>query len=155
MFLGLIVSVFWGCYTFTGSTLPSHLKTIEIIAIQNQTTEPIFGDRLYRALEQGYRTRSNLRKVPQNGHCQLSLGLLSYQLRPLTFVSDKVQSYRLDVRVSVLFKDRINNKILFEEKNLSAIGEYSVEKNETLDKAQERAIDFIVELVINNTVSGW
>ncbi|HLP40952.1 MAG TPA: hypothetical protein VK465_05555, partial [Fibrobacteria bacterium] len=52
------LAVLSGCYSFSGSTLPAHLRTIHIPQAQNRTLKPELADRVTRGLEEGFRNRT-------------------------------------------------------------------------------------------------
>ncbi|MEO6098039.1 MAG: hypothetical protein ABIW76_21195, partial [Fibrobacteria bacterium] len=73
-----------GCYSFSGTTLPTHLKTVRIDPVGNRTLESALADRITQGLEEGFRSRSNLRKVNEGGDAELICILTDYSHRPQT-----------------------------------------------------------------------
>jgi PBP1b-binding outer membrane lipoprotein LpoB len=74
-FLMLILG---GCYTFTGTTLPPHLKTVQVDPVINQTLDPVLAEKLTQAIINGFQSRSTLRIVNENGHCRFTAVLKKY-----------------------------------------------------------------------------
>jgi len=64
---GLLASLLAGCYSFSGTTLPPHLRTLRIHPVENQTLEASLGDKITQGLSDGFRSRSNLRPVNEGG----------------------------------------------------------------------------------------
>ncbi len=156
LFIGFM-AVYWlsGCYTFTGTTLPGHLKTIQVEPVVNQTLDPILAERLTRALIDGFQGRSALRAVNQNGHCLLVTTLKTYTHEIYNTSGQDVIDYRIDISASVRFVDVVKNKVLFEEENLPGFGTYSIRDNQTESTGQQAAIENLVDLILDNTISGW
>lgn len=144
-----------GCYSFSGTTLPSHLRTIRILPVANRTLEPDLADRVTRGLEDGFRRRSNLRRVNENGDAELVCTLTDYSHRPLTTAGDRVTTYRVDMMISVVFVDRVKDDTLFKDDRVPGFGQYSIEKGETEDTGQRLALENLVKVVLDNTVSAW
>ncbi len=155
MFIAAIALLFGGCYTFTGSTLPAHLKTIQVLPVEDNTLNPVFAEKMTQSLISGFESRSSLRAVNQNPHCELKTILKSYSHVPYNTSGSDVTSYRIDVKISVQFFDRVKNKMLFEEDNLPGFGTYSVTNGQTESEGQEATIASVVEIILNNTVSQW
>lgn len=151
----MVLWSFPGCYTFSGTTLPGHLKTIQINPAINQTLDPALAERLTQAVIRGFENRSSLRAVNENGHCELKLVLSTYSHTPYNTSGSDVTDYRIDLSVAVQFYDHIKDKILFEEKSLPGFATYSIVKAQTELDGQKLAIDNIVELILDNTISGW
>ncbi|MFC1584699.1 LptE family protein [Fibrobacterota bacterium] len=144
-----------GCYTFTGTTLPSHLKTIHVEPVINQTLDPVLAEKLTKAIIDGFRSKSSLRAVNKNAHCQLTAILKSYSHDVHNTSGADVTEYRIDISVQVRFHDNVKNETIFEEENLPGFATYAVKKGETEASGQQLAIDNIVEIILDNTISGW
>lgn len=145
----------FGCYGFTGSTLPAHLRTIQIMPVLNRTLEPDLPDRLKRSLEDGFRLRSNLRRVNENGDAELVCTLADYSHRAQTTSGDVVTSYRVDILASVLFVDRLKGDTLYRDDKVPGYGQYFIDRGETEADGQRLALESLVKVVLDNTVSAW
>lgn len=152
---GLLAVGLGGCYSFSGTTLPGHLRTVRIPPVQNRTLESSLADRITDGLIEGFRVRSNLRKVNENADCELLAVLNEYSHRPLNVSGDQVQNYRIDISMSVRFVDRAKGDTLYKEDRLPGFGTYNLAAGQTEAEGQRTAIDNIVKTVLDNTVSGW
>jgi hypothetical protein len=150
-----ILAALWGCYSFSGTTLPPHLRTLHIQPVGNKTLEPDLPERVRRGLEEGFRLRSNLRRVNEGGDAELTCTLTDYSHRPQTTSGDRVTSYRVDMMVSVLFVDRVKGDTLYRDDRVPGFGQYSIDKGETEATGQRLALDNLVKVVLDNTVSAW
>jgi hypothetical protein len=144
-----------GCYSFSGTTLPPHLKTVRIDPVINKTLESSLADQITQGLEEGFRSRSNLRKVNDGGDAELITVLTDYSHRPQSTSGATVTSYRVDMLVSVRFVDRVKGDTLYKDDRVPGFGQYSVEKGETEETGKRMAVDNLVKVVLDNSVSGW
>jgi Lipopolysaccharide-assembly len=144
-----------GCYSFSGTTLPTHLRTIHIVPVVNRTLESVLADKITEGLEKGFSERSNLRKVNADGDAELICTLTDYSNRAQTTSGATVTSYRVDLLVSVLFVDRVKGDTLYKDDRVPGYGVYAVDKGETEQMGQRIAVESLVKVVLDQTVSGW
>ena len=144
-----------GCYSFSGTTLPAHLRTVRIDPVVNRTLESSLADQITQGLEQGFSSRSNLRKVTENGDAELICVLTDYSHRPQSTSGATVTSYRVDLLVSVRFVDRVKGDTLYKDDRVPGYGQYAVDKGETEQTGQRLAVESLVKVVLDQTVSGW
>ena len=144
-----------GCYSFSGTTLPAHLRTIRIDPVVNRTLESSLADQITQGLEQGFSSRSNLRKVNESGDAELICVLTDYSHRPQSTSGATVTSYRVDLLVSVRFVDRVKGDTLYKDDRVPGYGQYAVDKGETEQTGQRLAVESLVKVVLDQTVSGW
>jgi hypothetical protein len=144
-----------GCYSFSGTTLPNHLKTVRIDPVGNRTLESALADQITQGLEEGFRSRSNLRKVNEGGDAELICVLTDYSHRPQTTSGSTVTSYRVDMLVKVRFIDRVKGDTLYKDDRVPGYGLYAVDKGETEETGKKQAVESLVKVVLDNSVSGW
>ncbi len=144
-----------GCYSFSGTTLPGHLRTVRIDPVANRTLESALADRITQGLEEGFRSRSNLRKVNEGGDAELICVLTDYSHRPQTTSGATVTSYRVDILVSVRFVDRVKGDTLYKDDHVPGYGVYAVDKGETEELGKRLAVESLIKVVLDNSVSGW
>ncbi|MCF0216093.1 MAG: LptE family protein [Fibrobacteraceae bacterium] len=147
-----------GCYSFTASTLPSHIKTIQIHEVEDKTLDPVLANNIHDAvLEMFRKNASGVRTVTEEANSDFEITLLSYTNKPENYNSSStVETYRVTIRVSVKFYDNVKERIIYESKSLSADGVYDVSINETEDRhGQARAIEKLQELIITNALAKW
>jgi hypothetical protein len=144
-----------GCYSFSGTTLPGHLRTVRIDPVANRTLESALADRITQGLEEGFRSRSNLRKVNEGGDAELICVLTDYSHRPQTTSGATVTSYRVDILVSVRFVDRVKGDTLYKDDHVPGYGLYAVDKGETEETGKRQAVESLIKVVLDNSVSGW
>jgi hypothetical protein len=153
--LGLSVSLLAGCYSFSGTTLPSHLRKLVIHSVENQTLEPSLADQITRGLQDGFRSRSNLQQVNENGDAELYGALTQYSQSPQSTSGDKVATFRVDMLMRVVFVDRVKGDTLYRDDRVPGYGFYSPDNGETEATGRQRAVDNLVKVVLDNTVLAW
>jgi hypothetical protein len=146
------------CYSFTATTLPAHIKTVNIADVDHRSFDPVLGNRLKDGLRELFRVNAPAVRIVNNeADSDLSVTLLSYSNRPESQSSNaEVETYRVTMGVSVLFYDNVRKKNIYENKNLQVAGSYDVQKNESEEiHGQERAIKRLQEAIVNNALAKW
>ncbi|MCI5601220.1 MAG: LptE family protein [Hallerella porci] len=158
MFLAAALFCVLGCYSFTASTLPSHIKTVQIHEVDNKTLDPVLGNTLKDSVEKLFRKNAgSVRLVNSDADADFELTLLSYTNKPENYTSaSEVETYRVTMKVNVRFYDNVKEKMIYKGDNLSADGTYDVLQNETEDRhGQARAIQKLQDLIIANALAKW
>ena len=98
-----------------------------------------------------------VRIVNENANADFEMTLLGYTNKPENYNSSSdVETYRATIRVSVKFYDNVKEKIIYENKSLSADGTYDVAKNESEERhGQARAIEKLQDLIVSNALAKW
>lgn len=155
---GLLVTgwcfLIWGCgvYSFSGSSIPSHIKTVAIPLFEDKTSE--FGidqqltDTLIDAITQDNTLRiSGLRE----GDSILRGTILRVEDRAGQYDREEQASdFRVTITITVVFEDVKKRKTLWEE-TWSQWGSYESDRNEGI----KEAVDKLTTEILNRTVSGW
>ena len=147
-----------GCYSFTASTLPSHIRTVQIHEVDNKTLDPVLANTLRDSVEKLFRKNAgSVHLVNSEADADFQLTLLSYTNKPENFTSgSEVETYRVTMKVNVRFYDNVAEKMIYKGDNLSADGTYDVLQNETEDRhGQARAIEKLQDLIIANALAKW
>jgi hypothetical protein len=121
----------------------------------NKTLESSLADKITQGLEEGFSSRSNLRKVNDGGDAELICVLTDYSHRAQSTSGATVTSYRVDLLVSVRFVDRVKGDTLYKDDRVPGYGQYAVDKGETEQVGQKLAVENLVKVILDNTVSGW
>lgn len=158
LFVVLASIVFSGCYSFTASTLPSHIRTVKIHEVEDKTLDPVLANNIRAGVLEMFRKNAGgVRLVNEDANADFEMTLLSYTNKPENYTSNSdVETYRVTIRVSVKFYDNVKEKMIYEAKSLSAEGTYDVQANETEDRhGQARAIEKMQDLIITNALAKW
>ncbi len=115
IFLILLALLFNGCgyhLVGTGSSLPSHLKTLSIPVFSNSSSEPGIHRELTSNIINSFITDGRV-KVVHKGNSDMVLkgNLYYYSLKPVSFSSgDFVSDYIVELGVEVEVIDKLNDK---------------------------------------------
>lgn len=161
LFIILLVYNFTGCgtYSFTGASVPEHIKTIAIpiAADRSGSGEPNIREQLTDQLIQKFIDDNTLRVSERaNANAVLDCTISGFSDAPLIVsTGESVTSRRVTLSVLVIYKDIVKKKNIF-EKTFSNYGDYppTGSLNDRKD-AIATAVDKISEDILLNTVSGW
>lgn len=156
--LALVACLFSGCYSFTASTLPSHIKTVNIHEVDDKIMDAVLANDIRTGVVDMFKKNAGgVRIVNGDASSDFTITLLSYTNKPENYNSNSdVETYRVTIRVAVKFYDNVKERIIYESKSLSAEGVYDVQANETEDRhGQARAIEKLQDLIITNALAKW
>ena len=147
-----------GVYTFSGSTLPGYLRTVEIPLFANRTLQPGVAEEITSELNTKVLGANLLRVVPRDGDASLSgevRGYLNeeyqYDIKGERRVD--VTEYVVRIAVYVEFFDRKKGKPLYsgmvEGEGVYAFG------SEQETQGRQRAVEDVVRQILENSVQGW
>lgn len=150
-----------GCnvYSFTGTTLSSDLKTINIrnfsmvTAGGPQNMVLSFNEKL----KEYYQRNTNLKIIPNDADLTLDGAIVGYELTPVSATaSDKAALNRLTIRVEVSFYNRLNSEEDF-EKEFSFYQDFS--QQQSLSDVEARLVPIILDQLVlnifNDTAAQW
>ena len=150
-----------GClwkYGFAGGGLPSHVKTVAVLPLENQTAAPELTRELTDALRTGIESRLGLRAASEDKADALVRGtIVRYEPdAPVAYSADPTRSTqvrrRLQIVIDIEIVDQVSGKVLWGKKGLMAEGEYS-DRSDTGGRRQ--AIEKIVQEVVDGAQSQW
>jgi len=153
-----VVCIGCGVYTFSGSTLPGHLKTVDIPLFINQSLQPGVAENITAELNQHIQQSNLLKPVSQNSDATFNGKVLSYKNHPYTYGSESVRevdvsSYSVTISVEVEFYDNKKDKVLYKGV-ITEEGIYDFE-TETEEEGKRKAIEKIVDQIMQNSVQSW
>ena len=161
LFITTILVNFNACcsYSFTGASVPPHLKTISIPVADDRSGAGVPGLRelFTTMLTQKFIDDNTLRVSDRvNANASLDCTISSYSDAPAVVSgANNVTTRRITIGVQVIYKDLVKRKNIFEQ-TFSNYGDYSgngglTEKNAAINVA----VDKITEDVLLAAVSGW
>jgi hypothetical protein len=153
----IILSIIGGCgvYSFSGSSIPPHIKTVAVPLFEDNTAELGIDQQLTDAVIDAI-TRDNTLKIagPRAGDSVVRGTILRVEDRAGQYdENENASDFRVTLNVKVVFEDVKNRNALWEE-TFSQWGAYDNSETSREDGIQE-AIDKIVTDVLNRMVSGW
>jgi hypothetical protein len=148
-----------GIYSFSGSGLPAHIRTVAVPVFGNQTDEIGIKENLTDAITEMLVTDGRLRVVGADAADSMIEGtVVDYKEQAYTYDrSENVQEYIVRIYVDVSYQDVKNRTVIWEEKRMEGWGTYdvSVSPPEDVDVGRGRAIAKLAEDIVNKTLSGW
>jgi hypothetical protein len=142
-----------GVYSFTGATLPPHLKTVAVPMFDNRSPEFGVDQQITDAVIDAV-TRDNTLKIadPSNADCILRGTLMRLEDRAGQYDSnEQAATYRITLTVQAAFED-LRKKTVIWQNSFSAFGTYS---GADRDAAITDAVDKLTTDIINKMVSNW
>lgn len=161
LFVGLIAINFTSCcaYSFTGASVPEHLKTIAIPIADDRSgsAEPSLREKLTQKLIQKFIDDNTLQVSERtSANALLECSVVSLSDAPaIVSAGESVTTRRVTIGVKVIYRDLVKRKTIF-EKTFSNYSDY--ESNNPVagrTTAIEDALDKIGEDILLDTVSGW
>lgn len=156
----LTISLQCGYYSFSGSSLPAHLKTVAIPNIDNKTVEFGVPEDLRDALIAMFTQDNSLKVVDSRSADSIIEGTI-VNIRDQAGAynqQETVKEIRVYVVVQAKFEDLKKNKVMWEEQ-ITQWGTYNPDATggeaSTRQEAIAEALDKIVDDIFIKTVSGW
>jgi hypothetical protein len=147
-----------GVYTFSGSTLPSHLKTVEIPLFINNSLQPGVAESVTDLLNQRVQSTNLMKPVAGNGDAVIRGKVLSYVNQPYTYGSETrrdvtVSSYTVRISVEIEFFDTVKDKAIYKGV-ITEEGVYDFPA-QMEQEGKKKAIDKIIDRIMENSVQSW
>jgi hypothetical protein len=161
LFICSMVLNFAACcvYSFTGASVPEHLKTIAIPTADDRSggAEPGLREKLTEVLTQKLIDDNTLQVTDRtSANSILESTIVSISDAPaIVTAGEQIATRRITISVLVVNKDLVKRKTLF-EKTFSNYGDYpSGGSIDSRRSAIEEAIEKITQDILLDTVSGW
>ena len=148
-----------GAYSFTGSSVPSHLKTIYIPVAQDRSVAAIPGlrelltdDLIQRFIQDNSLQVSNATSADATLDCMITSVT---DIPAIVSAGEQINARKLTINVKVVYKDLVVKKTIFDQ-NFSSFGEYvpGQQVNER-EEAIAVAVGHISEDILPAVLSGW
>lgn len=163
LLLGVGLAVPTGClYTFqAGAGLPSHVRTLAVVPFENDTGRFELTQEIQELLIQELPRTFGVTVAGEEYADAIVRGTVrSYRVDAPSFrpgaEPDRTQviERQVTIMVEVQVVDRVGNLILWENRSLSARGEY-LEDSELEEDGRQKAITRIAQAVIDGLQSNW
>lgn len=149
-------------YTTSPALLPTHLKTVAIPVFENGTTEYTLEQEVTDAVIAHFVADNHLKVVDERSANSIIKGRIT-QYRNAVFgfnQAAQAQEYRVTIAASVVFKDLIKNRELWNEPNLVKTVNYYVvntpgDTARTELDGRKGAIDKLADEIVTRSVEGW
>lgn len=149
-----------GCYSFSGGSVPPHMKTIAVPVFQDRSRAGIaqFRAELTRRLTEKIESGSPLRMTPSRATADALLEgtIVSFNDEPsqLSSVTERALTNRITIRVTAVLQDRVKKNILF-ERTFTGFADYSVGSFSAQQDAITQSIEMIAADILDSIVSDW
>jgi outer membrane lipopolysaccharide assembly protein LptE/RlpB len=154
----ICISLFAGCYSFTGGSVPDHLKTISLTAVQDNSGfgNPRFRDVLTRRLLDKFRNDNTLVLVESNGDAQLQSTIIRIDDDVVSVSPGEVErERRITVSVEAEYTDYVKRKQVW-KRTFSNFQVYLISQGQQArEEAVIAALQQIGEDILLAVVSGW
>lgn len=146
-----------GClYSFSGGGgLPSHVETMYVPPVENETTRFQLTERVTQGLLEAVRGRLGAQVASeQASDAVISVSITNFSDQAMSFEGREGQGAqvfqrRVSISASAEIYDRVNDREIWSSSSLRATGEYAPEQEN-----QDVAIDLAIENLIQNIVDG-
>ena len=146
-----------GVYTFSGSTLPGHMKTVDIPLFVNRSMQPDVAERLTEEVTRQVLSTNLLRIVSQEGDATIEGTIIEYVNHPYTYdtrsTGVSIDRYAVRIAVDVQFMDNKKSDPIYRGQ-IRGEGIYNFQ-SETEQIGRDRAIKQIAEQILQNSVQSW
>ena len=145
-----------GYYSFSGSSLPSHLKTVAIPVLDDRTSEFGVRELITEALIEEF-TKDNTLKIsdPRNADSILEGIIINIRDQAGAYdASEQVKDIKVYITVDVKYHDVKKRKIIWEEQ-ITQWGTYDPEASDGRTNGITEAIDKLVADILNKIIAGW
>lgn len=144
-------------YGFAGGGLPAHIRTIAVLAFDNETAVADLPRDLTESLRRELQSRLGLRLAPESQANAIVTGtILRYDPDiPIGFSADPNSTTarrKLQITVDISIVDQASGKTLLERRALVAEGEYA-ESAEVSGRRQ--AIEKLIDEIVRGVQSQW
>jgi hypothetical protein len=143
-------------YSFR-SQLPEHLKTIYIPTFNNETSEFQLTQNLTDQLTNEFLSRSRLRPGTEDtADAELKGTITGFSERAVNFESGSevtVFTRQVVITLDVQLVDRVENKVMWSNPNLSEFGEFT--DSEGREQGVERAVVKLAEEILSHAAENF
>lgn len=157
-FVCIIALTFWGCYSFTGGSIPAHLKTLYISAVNDNSGfgNPEYRDLLTNNLIDVFRTDNSFVQVDFGGDARLTVIISAIRENPVAVNPGELETERkVEVHCDVEYYDNVNKTVIF-KKNFMTYDIYPVsDAINGRSQAIANSLNQVADDILLAVVSGW
>jgi len=144
-----------GIYSFSGSTLPPHIRTVGVPLFEDQTTEFGIDQKLTDALIKAVRDDNTLKIAdPRDADAMLSGAITRVEDRAGQYSAEEIATdFRVHVTVSVRFEDMRKRTVMWE----GSLSQWGIYDGAGVDRQEgiAEALDKIATDILNRSLSDW
>ncbi len=162
LLLAALAAVPWGCGYTVSSVLPSHIRTVAIPTLANNTVEHGLADDLTQSLINGFIADRRLRLERERDADSIVRGtILAYRNRVYAYTSQEVATqYEILLVVKIVFRDLVKDRDVWKEDEWTVRTTYNVvpvgsEPARTESDGRRDVVQKFTDQVVSRTVQGW
>ncbi|MGH8014702.1 MAG: LPS assembly lipoprotein LptE, partial [Candidatus Zixiibacteriota bacterium] len=131
------------------------IKSVAVERFQNDTPEFGLADQMTDAIINAFIADGTMKVLPKDhAEAVLSGTLTRYDRRPYEYdENDQVKSYIVEMDFDITLRKVTNDSLLWQEK-MNQRGAYDLAA-ETEEVGRQRALEFLVQAIINRTTKSW
>lgn len=148
-------------YSFTGASVPPHLKTIAITTFidRSGSGEPDLSNKFTNQLIQKFINDNTLQVTDKsNSDCLIEGTITSLSDAPAVISGNEtITTQRITINVRVIYKDLVKRQTIF-ERDFSNYTDYKIDASNIVNlrkTAIDETIDKITEDILLGVVSNW
>ncbi|NLP01011.1 MAG: hypothetical protein GX089_00810 [Fibrobacter sp.] len=152
--------LFAGCgiYSFKNTSLPSHIKTVDIPLMENHSLEPNIADEITSELNKEVIRRNLFKISSEKGDATITGKITGYENSPYTYgVSGTrnadVDQYAVKITAEIEFFDNKENVPIFKG-TINGEGIYNF-KTETELAGRSLAIKNVIQRLLESSMQSW
>jgi len=150
--------VFVSCYSFTGASIPPHLKRIYIPNFQDKSNSGVSNlkEDLTRKLTDKIISQSSLELGSnQSADCVLEGNIAVYSNQPFVVAAKSTSNTnRITLKVKVTYRDLVKKETIWET-TFDNWGEYTIGSTSAESDALADAMNKITDDIFTKVVSSW
>lgn len=157
-----VALVVTGClYSFSGGGgLPSHIESVYVPPVENETTRFALTEQLTQGLLEAVRGRLGARVAAEgaaDGVVRVTLNRFSNEA--MNFEAREGQGAdvfqrRVTISASAEILDRVNDRTIWSSSSVEATGEYAPEE-QTEEAAVQLALENLIQKIVDGAQSQW
>ncbi len=158
----LLILILPGCpYSFSGSSLPGHIKTVAVPVLANETLDATIADEVTRGLLDAFLEDGRLKVAGEaRADCLVEGRVTAFDRRVYSYTTDQQpEEYIAVIKVALVIKDRVKNKDMWSDERLEATATYAAStgggSGKTEEDARTEAIALIAQDVLARTLEQW
>jgi hypothetical protein len=151
-----------GCsYSFSGSNLPSHIKTIAIPTFENETLQPNVDQEVTSGVVDRFLQDGRLKLGSERqADCRLSARVVKYENKVHNYGPDQSPTdYIVVLTVAAVLRDQVKNRDLWKDDAITRTAVYVPSGPSsgltTEDAARKQAITDLASDLVSRTLEQW
>lgn len=139
----------------TGSSLPEHIRTVNVPMFKNMTTRYELDLKLTQRVIDELVARGKVEVVEEEAADALLLGeIQSFRAIPIAFSGESAADrYNIIIITKIIMRDNVSKKVIYSNPNLVYQYEYGVPEGSDFESVESQAIDVVAERFARSLVS--